>query len=225
MALTIGTRIDRYEITGLLGKGAMGEVYRAHDQRLGRDVALKVLPAEFSSDKERLRRFDLEARTAGTLNHPNVVATFDVGTHEGAPFVVSELLDGDTLRARLGGEALPPRKVMEYGAKIARGLAAAHAKGVVHRDLKPENLFVTDDGQVKILDFGLAKLVRDEPASGGQADSLVATRMTELGRVLGTVGYMAPEQVRGEAADHRVGNLVPADHVSPRRDLDRALHA
>jgi hypothetical protein len=203
MALDLGTRLDRYEIVGFVGRGAMGEVYRARDERLGRDVALKVLPAAYSSDPERLRRFDQEARAAGALNHPHVVAILDVGTHDGAPFVVSELLEGETLRARLGGGSLPLLKAVEYGIQTARGLAAAHAKGIVHRDLKPENLFVTRGGQVKILDFGLAKLVHGEGGANGHADSLMATAMTEVGRVMGTVGYMAPEQVRGETVDHR----------------------
>ena len=205
MPIANGTRIDRYDVTGFIGAGAMGEVYRAHDQRLGRDVAIKVLPAAYSSDPERLRRFDQEARAVGALNHPNVLAVFDVGTHDGAPYVVSELLQGGTLRARLVDGALPVRKVIEYGVQIARGLAAAHARGIVHRDLKPENLYVTQDGHVKILDFGLAKLIRrdDDAPRGGPVDSLMATAMTEAGRVMGTVGYMAPEQVRGENADHR----------------------
>ena len=203
MTLTIGTRLDRYEIASLIGRGAMGEVYRAHDSRLGRDVAIKVLPVAFSSDPERLRRFDQEARAAGALNHPNIVAIFDVGAHEGAPFVVAELLEGQTLRDRLSVGPLAPRKALEFAVQIADGLAAAHAKGIVHRDLKPENLFITSAGHVKILDFGLAKLIRAEGSLGGAADSLMATAMTEMGRVMGTVGYMAPEQVRGEAADHR----------------------
>ena len=200
--LSAGASIDRYEISSLIGKGAMGEVYRARDQRLGRDVAIKVLPSAFSHDPERLLRFDQEARAAGALNHPNVVAIYDVGSHQSAPFVVTELLSGANLRARIEEGALPARKLIEIGSQIALGLAAAHAKGIVHRDLKPENLFLTDDGQVKILDFGLAKLIRRDPGSEGPRDSLAAT-MTEAGRVLGTVGYMAPEQVRGEAADHR----------------------
>jgi len=203
MSLTSGTSLDRYEIIGPIGHGAMGEVYRAHDRRIGRDVAIKVLPAAFSSDRERLRRFDQEARAAGSLNHPNIVAIFDVGSHESAPFVVSELLQGETLRARLGAGAIPVRKALAFGAQIARGLSAAHAKGIVHRDLKPENLFVTPEGHVKILDFGLAKLVRDDASAGSSSDSLIPTAMTDAGRVMGTVGYMAPEQVRGEAVDHR----------------------
>jgi serine/threonine protein kinase/Tol biopolymer transport system component len=200
MSLASGTRLDRYEITGFIGKGAMGEVYRARDERLGREVAIKVLPPGFAKDEERLRRFDQEARAAGSLRHPNVLAIHDVGTHEGAPFVVSELLQGDTLRARLATGPLPLRRVPDYAAQVARGLAAAHARGIVHRDLKPENIFLTGDG-VKILDFGLAKLTR--PGSDGRApDSLLST-MTEYGRVMGTVGYMAPEQVRGEPVDPR----------------------
>ncbi|MFN8586182.1 MAG: protein kinase [Candidatus Eisenbacteria bacterium] len=204
MDLSAGTRLGRYEIVSLLGSGAMGVVYRARDNSLGRDVAIKVLPAAFSNEPERLRRFDQEARAAGALQHPNIVAIFDLGSHDGAPFVVTELLEGHTLRGRLEARGLPLRKALDYGVQVARGLAAAHAKGIIHRDLKPENLFVTDSGQVKILDFGLAKLVRHEPgSSSGTADSLAATAMTEMGRVLGTVGYMAPEQVRGAAADQR----------------------
>jgi serine/threonine protein kinase/Tol biopolymer transport system component len=202
MSVIVGTRIGRYEVTGLLGSGAMGEVYRAFDERLGRDVAVKVLPAVFSADGERLKRFDQEARAASALNHPNVLAIFDIGTHDGAPYIVSELLEGGTLRSRLEPGPLPMRKVVEFGVQIARGLAAAHAKGIVHRDLKPENLFMTHDGHVKILDFGLAKLVRNDSGSGASADSIAAT-MTEAGRVLGTVGYMAPEQVLGEPTDLR----------------------
>ena len=202
MSVNVGTRIGRYEVTGLIGRGGMGEVYRAFDERLGRDVAVKVLPAAFSADSERLKRFDQEARAASALNHPNVLAIFDIGTHDGAPFIVSELLEGANLRERLSHGSLSVRKVVEYGIQIARGLSAAHAKGIVHRDLKPENLFLTESGHIKILDFGLAKLVRSEPEPGREGDSLAAT-MTEAGRVLGTVGYMAPEQVRGEPTDHR----------------------
>ena len=202
MAATNGSHIGRYQVTGLLGKGGMGEVYRAQDDRLGRDVAVKVLPAVFSADAERLKRFDQEARAAGAMNHPNVLAILDIGTQDGAPFIVSELLEGETLRDRIGNGPLSVRKVVEFGCQIARGLGAAHAKGIVHRDLKPENLFVTRDGHVKILDFGLAKLVRSDLGSGPRHDSLAAT-MTEVGQVLGTVGYMAPEQVRGEPTDHR----------------------
>jgi serine/threonine protein kinase len=156
MPIDAGTFLDRYEVVGLLGKGAMGEVYRARDSRLGRDVAIKVLPSAYATDPERLRRFDQEARAAGALNHPNVVAIFDVGAHDGSPFVVTELLDGHTLRTRLNDGAPPLRRALDFAVQIARGLAAAHAKGIVHRDLKPENLFITNGGHVKILDFGLA---------------------------------------------------------------------
>ncbi len=197
MAASIGSRIGRYQLIALLGKGGMGEVYRALDDRLGRDVAVKVLPALFSADADRLRRFDQEARAAGALNHSNVLAIFDLGTQDGAPYIVSELLEGATLRERLAAGALPLRKVIEFGGQIARGLAAAHAKGIVHRDLKPENLFVIRDGHVKILDFGLAKLTRNDGDPAARNDSLAAT-MTEAGKIMGTVGYMAPEQVRGE---------------------------
>ncbi len=179
----------------------MGEVYRARDTRLGREVAVKVLPAAICADPERLRRFEQEARAAGMLNHPNILAIYDVGTYQGSPYVVSELLEGETLRERQGGAALPPRKAIEYAVPITQGLAAAHDKGIVHRDLKPENLFLTKDERVKILDFGLAKLTRPEAVSGEEAATISAK--TRPGAVLGTVGYMSPEQVRGQPADHR----------------------
>ncbi len=177
----------------------MGEVYRARDTRLGRDVAIKVLPASLSGDADRLRRFEQEARAAGVLNHPNILTIYDIATHEGSPCVVSELLEGQTLRERLGSGSLPVRKATEYALEIARGLAAAHDKGIVNRDLKPENVFLTSDARVKILDFGLAKLTQAEKQ---EADAATISA-TEPGAVLGTVGYMSPEQVRGRAADHR----------------------
>src|SRR5450759_2732880 len=202
MSLSAGSRLGPYEILAPLGAGGMGEVYRARDSRLQRDVAIKVLPASFSQDADRLRRFEQEARAAGVLNHPNITAVYDIGTHDGAPYVVSELLEGETLRERLAGGALPPRKAIDYALQIAHGLAAAHEKGIVHRDLKPENLFVTKDGRVKILDFGLAKLTHQE--EGGQATNLPTEAAgTEPGVVLGTLGYMSPEQVRGQPADAR----------------------
>ena len=195
-----GREIGSYKILALLGKGGMGEVYRAKDTRLGREVAVKILPTAFSTDADRLRRFEQEARAAGRLNHPNVLAIYDVGTYEGSPYIVSELLEGETLRDRMKGTALPPRKAMEYALQIARGLAAAHEKGIVHRDLKPENLFVTKDGRIKILDFGLAKL---RPKLGAAVDTGEPTLLkTDPGIVMGTVGYMSPEQVRGEETDH-----------------------
>ncbi len=203
MALQPGMRLGPYEIIAPLGAGGMGEVYRARDERLSREVAIKVIAAAASGDPERLRRFEQEARAAGQLNHPNILAVYDIGSHDGAPYVVTELLEGETLRERLGGTPLPPRKVVELGVQIAQGLAAAHAKGIVHRDLKPENVFITRDGRAKILDFGLAKLTRPEgeETDATQAPTLAAE--TGPGVVLGTVGYMSPEQVRGRPADHR----------------------
>src|SRR2546425_7499166 len=173
MALVASTRLGPYEILAPLGAGGMGEVYRARDTRLGRDVAVKVLPSSFSDDEQRLHRFEQEACAAGALNHPNILAIHDVGKHDGSPYVVSELLEGETLRERMAGAALPQRKAIDYSLQLARGLAAAHEEGIVHRDLKPENIFITRDGRVKILDFGLAKLT--EPADG-QAHTDIPTR-------------------------------------------------
>jgi serine/threonine-protein kinase len=203
MSFAPRARLGAYEVVALIGAGGMGEVYRARDPRLGRDVAVKVLPAGLSSDAERLRRFEQEARAAAALNHPNILAVYDIGQHEGAPYIVSELLDGDTLRDRLAGGALPVRKAVEYAVQIAHGLAAAHEKRIVHRDLKPENLFVTADGRVKILDFGLAKLTQAEPSAAAMSALETTPPQTRDGIVLGTIGYMSPEQVRGLAADHR----------------------
>jgi len=197
-----GARLGPYEILGQIGAGGMGEVYRAKDLRLGRDVAIKVLPASFSADPDRLRRFEQEARAAGVLNHPNITAVYDIGTHEDAPYVVQELLEGETLRTALSGGKMAQQKAIDYALQIAHGLAAAHEKGIVHRDLKPENLFVTRDGRLKILDFGLAKLTHQE--EGSQVTNLpTAAAGTEPGVVLGTLGYMSPEQVRGRSADAR----------------------
>lgn len=207
MALNPGTKIGSYEIVSLLGVGGMGEVYRARDARLGRDVALKILPAAFVRDDDRLRRFEQEARAVAALNHPNILAIHDVGQHDGTPYLVSELLEGESLRAILDRGALPQRKAIDYGVQIAQGLAAAHEKGIVHRDLKPENLFVTKDGRLKILDFGLAKFATKESEAGAAANNLTLTHaQTDAGVVMGTASYMAPEQVRG-------------DHVDPRTDI------
>ena len=203
MALVPGTRLGHYEVVAPLGAGGMGEVYRAHDTRIGRDVAVKVLPAALAQDEERLRRFEQEARAAGRLSHPNVLTVHDVGRHEGLPYVVSELLEGETLRERLRGTALPVRKAIEIAIQIARGLAAAHEQGIVHRDLKPENVFVAKDGQVKILDFGLAKLMRAEAPLEAESNLRTEGYGTDPGTVLGTVGYMSPEQVRGRPLNHR----------------------
>jgi serine/threonine protein kinase len=196
-----GQTIKQYEITSHLGSGGMGEVYRARDTRLGREVAIKLLPGAFATDPDRLRRFEQEARAAGMLNHPNVLTIYDIGSHDGAPYIVSELLTGDTLRDRMDRAALPLRRVVDYALQIARGLAAAHEAGIVHRDLKPENIFVTKDGRIKILDFGLAKL---KPVTSN-INATVSTRLlgTAPGVVMGTVGYMSPEQVRAEEVDHR----------------------
>jgi len=202
MPLEPGARLGPYKILGPIGAGGMGEVYRARDERLARDVAVKVLPPSVRQDPDRLRRFEQEARATGQLNHPNILAVYDTGTHEGAPYVVEELLEGETLRQRMDGGPLPTRKVIDYTRQIAQGLAAAHQKGIVHRDLKPENLFVTADGRVKILDFGLAKLTTQEDL--GSALTSAPTRAeTGAGVVVGTVGYMSPEQVRGQPTDHR----------------------
>ena len=200
MSLAAGSRLGPYEVLSPLGAGGMGEVYRARDTRLGREVAVKVLPASFSQDADRLRRFEQEARAASLLNHPNIVAVYDVGSHGGAPYVVQELLEGETLRALLVRDRLSPRRALDYAIGIARGLAAAHEKGIVHRDLKPENVFVTRDGRVKILDFGLAKL--SPPIEEGSGVATV-TRQTDPGTLLGTVGYMSPEQAMGRDVDHR----------------------
>ena len=201
MSLQTGARLGPYEIVSLLGAGGMGEVYRARDPRLGRDVAIKVLPAAFSTSADRLHRFEQEARAAAALAHPNILAVYDIGTADAAPFIVSELLEGETLRDRLRAGPLGVRKAIQLALPIAHGLAAAHEKGITHRDLKPENVFITSDSRVKILDFGLAKLTRDQSV----AASVLATvpSPTEPGVMLGTVGYMAPEQVRGLPVDHR----------------------
>ncbi|HMF09606.1 MAG TPA: serine/threonine-protein kinase, partial [Thermoanaerobaculia bacterium] len=201
MSLPVGSRLGPYEILAPLGAGGMGEVYRARDLRLERAVAIKVLPASLSKDPDRLRRFEQEAKAASALNHPNILTIHDTGAHQGVPFVVSELLEGETLRERLAGGALQARKALSYAIQVAHGLSAAHEKGIVHRDLKPENILVTRDGRVKILDFGLAKITQSDGAAIGQTD--LPTQGTEPGVVLGTVGYMSPEQVRGKAADAR----------------------
>ncbi|MFY9905303.1 MAG: serine/threonine-protein kinase, partial [Terriglobales bacterium] len=201
MALASGTKLGPYDLQSLLGAGGMGEVYRARDARLDRIVAIKVLPATFSADTARLQRFMQEARSAAALNHPNILSIFDIGEERGAPYIVSELLEGQTLRERIRSGLVSSRKAIDYALQVARGLAAAHEKGIVHRDLKPENLFVTNDERVKILDFGLAKLTRPEGDVGEDAATVQVN--TEPGQIMGTVGYMSPEQVRGKPADHR----------------------
>ena len=202
MTLPAGVRLGPYEIVAPIGAGGMGEVYRARDTRLGRDVAVKVLPADLATDPDRLRRFELEARAVAALSHPNILALHDVGTHDGAPFLVSELLEGETLADALHGGALSVGKAVDVGIQIAKGLAAAHARSIVHRDLKPSNVFLTRDGHVKLLDFGIAK--HGTPAAqGDDVPTATARDGTDAGTRLGTMGYMSPEQVRGHAVDPR----------------------
>ncbi len=209
MSISRGTHLGPYEILGLLAAGGMGEVYRARDARLGRDVAIKVLPAELAADRERLARFEQEARAAAALNHPHILALYDIGTHDGMPYLVTELLSGQTLGELLADGPLPARRAVGLATQLAAGLAAAHEQSIVHRDLKPHNVFVTNDERVKILDFGLAKLLHESqvPGRGALTTPAAATPLdaprTESGTVLGTLGYMAPEQVRGLPVDHR----------------------
>jgi len=205
MALSPGTRLGAYEITAIVGAGGMGEVYRARDARLGRDVAIKVLPPSVAGDPDRLARFEREAQAVASLSHPNIVAVFEFGQHASGsgqvqPFVAMELLEGETLRERLGPGPLPVRKAIDIATQIARGLAAAHDRNLLHRDLKPENVFLLGDGQVKILDFGLARAIDDTAGGSGATQTLART---DPGAVMGTVGYMAPEQVRGGSVDAR----------------------
>lgn len=197
----VGRAISHYEIIDRLGAGGMGEVFRAHDKRLSRDVAIKVLPEEVSDNPERLARFDREARTLAALCHPNILAIYDVGTEKGVAYLVTELLEGETLRQRLNRERLPWRQALEIAASIADGLAAAHGKGITHRDIKPENVFLTADGRVKVLDFGLARMAASSTAT--ETTVTLSDQITAAGMVLGTAGYMAPEQVRGQVVDHR----------------------
>jgi Tol biopolymer transport system component len=203
MTLPAGTRISTYEIVEPLGVGGMGEVYRAIDTRLSRDVALKVLPPELARDGDRMARFEREAQTASGLNHPNIVTIYEIGESDGTPFIAMERVEGKTLRVFAGGAAIPIRRLLSIAAQVADGLAKAHAAGIVHRDLKPENLMVTRDGFVKILDFGLAKLARRGLEPSGSRDRATVTRATHAGAILGTAGYMSPEQASGEAVDFR----------------------
>ena len=197
----IGQVLGHYRIVEQIGAGGMGEVYRASDDRLGREVALKLLKPALANDPDRLRRFEQEARSAAALSHPNIVAVFDIGMHAGSPYIVSELLQGQTLRQKLLEGPLPVRQANDYAIQIAQGLVAAHEKHIVHRDLKPENLFITTDNRLKIVDFGIAKLTGREMAGEQSVESM--TTQTKVGTVLGTAGYMSPEQLRGRLVDHR----------------------
>ena len=225
MPFVAGDKLGRYEIRSKIGAGGMGEVYRARDEKLNRDVAIKVLPASLIENADRLYRFEQEAQAAGALNHPNILAIYDVGANGAVPYVVSELLEGESLRDRLSDGPLSSRKAIEYGTQVARGLAAAHAKGIVHRDLKPDNLFITSSDQIKILDFGLAKLV--QPTGDEASQTEVETRKvhTDPGTVMGTVGYMAPEQVRGRAVDHRADIFALGAVLYEMLSGRRAFHA
>ena len=202
MTLAAGTRLGPYEILAPLGAGGMGEVYRAKDERLSREVAIKVLPSELASDAERLKRFEKEARSASALNHPNIVTIYDIGSSEGVSWIAMERVEGATLRELLAGGPLPVRRLLQIASQIAEGLAKAHEAGIVHRDLKPENVMVTKDGLVKVLDFGLAKLTSTMSGSG-EGSHLPTMTGTTPGVVVGTVGYMSPEQASGEAVDFR----------------------
>jgi serine/threonine protein kinase len=202
VTLAAGTRLGTYEILTPLGAGGMGEVYRARDKKLDRDVAVKVLPPSLARDADALARFEREAKAVAALSHPNILAIHDFGTHDGTAYAVTELLEGDTLRGKLDGGAISQRNALDWSLQVARGLSAAHGKGVVHRDLKPENVFVCNDGHVKILDFGLAKrvgMIGPDEQTMEQAGS----GHTEAGTVMGTMGYMSPEQLRGLPVDHR----------------------
>jgi serine/threonine protein kinase len=195
--------VGPYEVLSLIGAGGMGEVYKAHDPRLNRTVAIKILPESFARDARRLHRFEQEAQTLAALNHPNIVAVYDVGTHKGKPYLVTEFLTGETLRERLNNGPIPVRKAISYATEIAEGLSAAHSKGIIHRDLKPENIFISAASRTKVLDFGLARVTAGLPQSGDDSATLATTPQTEPGVVMGTAGYMSPEQVRGSPVDHR----------------------
>src|ERR1700730_11474856 len=203
MTISAGSRLGPYEVLAPIGAGGMGEVYRARDTRLGREVAIKVLPSGLSSDAERLKRFEREARSASSLNHPNIVTIYDIGSADSVSYIAMELVEGEPLRAMLVEGALPIRRLLQIGTQIAEGLAKAHASGIVHRDLKPENVMVTEDGHVKILDFGLAKLTQPDGSGVGKTQAPTVSGATEEGVILGTVGYMSPEQAMGGSIDYR----------------------
>lgn len=200
--LTANSTLSHYRIGSKIAAGGMGEVYRAHDARLDREVAIKLLPADVALDEDRLQRFEQEAKATSALNHPNILTVYDIGDHDGSPFIVAELLDGEERRQRLDAGPVPLRKVIEYAQQTVNGLSAAHEKGIIHRDLKPENLFITRDNRIKVLDFGLAKL-RASKLEASSSEDATRRAITNPGVVMGTVGYMSPEQVRGQITDHR----------------------
>src|SRR5712691_8112009 len=202
MTLAAGTLLGPYEILSPLGKGGMGEVYRARDKKLDREVAVKVLPQSVAADPDTLARFEREAKAVAALSHPNILAIHDFGNQDGIAYAVTELLEGETLRGKLDTGPIPQKQAVDYALQVAKGLSAAHEKGIVHRDLKPENLFVSKDGHVKILDFGLAKRV-EAVAPGKETSAPTGSGHTEPGTVMGTAGYMSPEQVKGLQVDHR----------------------
>jgi len=224
MSLAPGTKLGQYEIVAPVGAGSMGEVYRARDTRLNREVAIKVLPELAVSEPDRRQRFEIEAKAAAALNHPNILSVYQMGTHEGVPYLVSELLEGKTLAESLRRGPLPLRQTINFGIQIAQGLAASHEKGIVHRDLKPENLFVTKDGRIKILDFGLAKVTPPKPPAAA-----LAPTVTRIGVAMGTVGYMSPEQVRGQPTDHRTDvfafGAILYEMVMGQRSFQKATEA
>ena len=224
MTLSTGTRLGPYEVLSRIGAGGMGEVYRAKDGRLGREVAIKVLPPEFASDRDRLRRFEGEARSASALNHPNIVTIYDVGETGGVSWIAMELVEGASLRQLLVSGPLPAKRALSIGTQIASGLARAHASSIVHRDLKPENVMVTPDDLVKVLDFGLAKAAPPATAEGSHAAT--ATQQTDAGVVLGTVGYMSPEQATGKPVDYRSDQFalgaILYEMTTGRRAFERA---
>src|SRR5215471_15016626 len=208
MPLSSGARLGPYEVVGPLGAGGMGEVYQARDTRLGRDVAIKILPADVAADPDRLARFEREGKAVSALNHPNIVTLYEVGTSESGPYLVLERVEGQSLRSLIEAGSLPLRKLVDLGAQIAAGLAKAHAAGVVHRDLKPDNVMVTGDGFAKILDFGLARLVWPDEGVGDAADTATFVKETSSGVILGTLGYLSPEQAAGKPADYRADQFA-----------------
>jgi serine/threonine protein kinase len=223
MELSAGTKLGPYEIVKPLGAGGMGEVYRAKDTRLGREVAIKLLPESFAKDADRLWRFEQEARAVAALDHPNILAIHDVAENNGAPFLVSEFLEGNSLRQELNRSALPMRRAVDYGTQIAQGLAAAHDKGIIHRDLKPENIFVTQDGRLKILDFGLAKLSKLESAADEDATLEAATKETSPGWGCLCSGRNQ-ELVVGAALVRVLAGVIRARNLQDGTRSSRAAH-